>query len=60
METLVKKLRMAQADCRPGLAPPPYKLAGLLGDAASRIEDLEDHVTRLEHQLADQGRPFRG
>ncbi len=28
-------------------------MAGLCGDAAARIEDLEDHVNWLESELAD-------
>lgn len=47
METLVKQLRAVQTAV-------PWKIGGLLGDAASRIEDLEDHVLRLEDRIATQ------
>jgi hypothetical protein len=32
----------------------------LLGDAYARIEDLEDHVSRLENDLADARKEARG
>jgi outer membrane murein-binding lipoprotein Lpp len=65
VETLVKQLRAAKKAA--GYTAVPVKLAGLLDDAASRIEDLEDHVDRLEDRLATayndikglRGRPHR-
>lgn len=45
METLQKRLLVARAEA-------PKKIGGLMGDAAARIEDLEDHVARLEDRIA--------
>lgn len=58
METLVIQLRAAKKAA--GYTAIPVKLAGLLGDAASRIEDLEDHVARLQDQLATADNDLRG
>lgn len=64
MTTLVKLLRHVAENVH-GFEH--VKIGGLLGDAASRIEDLEDHVYRLEDRLATaqndiralMGRPHR-